>query len=136
MPFAFTGAFLALIITNTSLGVTAFIGLIMLVGIVATNAIVLIDFILIKQETEKDRKKAIVEAAETRLRPILITAIATMVALLPIALGWEEGLDLQIPLGRAVVGGLITSTLLTLFLIPVVYDALEKLKERLKVKGK
>ena len=136
VPFAFTGAFLALIITNTSLGVTAFIGLIMLVGIVATNAIVLIDFILIKQETEKDRKKAIVEAAETRLRPILITAIATMVALFPIALGWEEGLDLQIPLGRAVVGGLITSTLLTLFLIPVVYDALEKLKEKLGIKEK
>ena len=130
VPFAFTGAILALYITNTPLGVTAMIGLIMLVGIVATNAIVMVDFIIKRRQVEKDRRKAIVEAATIRLRPILITALATLFALLPIALGRAEGQELQIPLGIAVVGGLFSSTFLTLYIVPTVYEILDPLSRK------
>ncbi|OGF56507.1 MAG: hypothetical protein A2497_07930 [Candidatus Firestonebacteria bacterium RifOxyC12_full_39_7] len=130
VPFAFIGSMVALYITKTALGVTVFIGFIMLVGIVATNAIVLIDFIIKRTKEETDRKKAIIDAATTRLRPILITALATLFALLPLALGIQEGMEMQIPLGIAVVGGLFSSTLLTLFLIPVVFDIIENVKEK------
>jgi HAE1 family hydrophobic/amphiphilic exporter-1 len=135
VPFAFIGSMVALYITNTALGVTVFIGFIMLVGIVATNAIVLIDFIIKRTAEEKDRKKAIVDAAATRLRPILITALATLFALLPLALGIQEGMEMQIPLGIAVVGGLFSSTLLTLFVIPVVFDIIENIKEWFNKRG-
>jgi len=132
VPFAFTGAIGALFLTGTSLGVTALIGMIMLVGIVATNAIVLIDFIIKRRATEPDCRKAIVEAASIRLRPILITAIATLFALLPVGLGNQEGMELQAPLGIAVVGGLFSSTLLTLYIIPVIFEIFDSLSRKLK----
>ncbi len=130
VPFAITGALIALFMTGTPLGVTAVIGLIMLVGIVATNAIVLIDFVIKRRAVEKDKRKAIVEAAETRLRPILMTALATLFALLPIALGKEAGMELQIPMGISVVGGLLLSTFITLYIIPVVYDIFDSLSKK------
>jgi len=135
VPFAITGALIALFITGTPLGVTAVIGLIMLVGIVATNAIVLIDFVIKRRETEKDKRKAIIGAAETRLRPILMTALATLFALLPIALGREAGMELQIPMGIAVVGGLLLSTFITLYIIPVVYDIFDSLSRKKEVES-
>jgi HAE1 family hydrophobic/amphiphilic exporter-1 len=133
IPFAFTGAAAGLYITNTGFGVMAFIGLIMLVGIVATNSIVLIDFIIMfHRERGMERKQAIVEAGKTRLRPILMTAFTTMLGVLPIAIGAGEGMEMQQPLGIVVVGGLFTSTLLTLIIIPVVYEIFDDLAIDLK----
>jgi HAE1 family hydrophobic/amphiphilic exporter-1 len=132
VPFAFTGAIFALYISGIGLGVTAFIGLIMLIGIVVTNAVVMIDFIIKRRAEVKDRRKAIVEAASIRLRPILMTAIATLFALLPVALGRAEGMELQIPLGVVVVGGLFSSTFLTLFIVPVVYEIFDSLSKKKK----
>ncbi|MEW6686668.1 MAG: efflux RND transporter permease subunit [Candidatus Edwardsbacteria bacterium] len=131
VPFAFTGAIIALFIAGIPLGVTAFIGLIMLVGIVSTNAIVLIDFVLKSRQRGLARREAIVEAGKIRLRPILMTALATLFAMLPVALGKAEGMELQIPLGIAVVGGLFTSTLLTLIVIPCVYEIFDEIGVRI-----
>ena len=123
IPLAFTGAVAALYLTGTAFGVTAFIGMIMLVGIVATNSIVLMDFILeFHREKGMERREAIIEAGRTRLRPILMTAMTTMFGVLPIALGRAEGMELQQPLGIVMVGGLVTSTILTLIIIPVMYQ--------------
>ncbi len=122
IPLAFTGAVAGLYITDTAFGVTAFIGLIMLVGIVATNSIVLMDFIIEFHRQGMDRREAIIEAGKTRLRPILMTAFTTLFGVLPIAMGRAEGLELQKPLGIVVVGGLISSTALTLIVIPVFYQ--------------
>lgn len=128
IPFAFTGAAAGLYLTGTGFGVTAFIGLIMLIGIVATNSIVLIDFIIMyHHEKGMERRQAVVEAGKTRLRPILMTALTTMLGVLPIALGGGEGMEMQQPLGIVVVGGLFTSTLLTLIIIPVVYEVFDDL---------
>jgi HAE1 family hydrophobic/amphiphilic exporter-1 len=122
VPLAFTGAIAGLFLAGVSFGVTAFIGIIMLVGIVATNSIVLLDFILEYHRQGMERREAIIKAGMTRLRPVLMTALTTLFGVLPIALGRAEGMELQQPLGIVVVGGLITSTLLTLVVIPVFYE--------------
>jgi len=122
VPLAFTGAVGGLYLTGTAFGVTAFIGIIMLVGIVATNSIVLMDFIIEYHRRGMERRQAIIEAGVTRLRPILMTALTTLFGVLPIALGRAEGMELQQPLGIVMVGGLVTSTLLTLVIIPVMYQ--------------
>ncbi|MFO8056230.1 MAG: efflux RND transporter permease subunit [bacterium] len=132
VPVAFTGAVAGLYITNVSFSITAFIGLIMLVGIVATNSIVLMDFIIEYHRSGMKREEAIVEAGKTRLRPILMTATTTMFGVVPIALGTAEGMELQQPLGIVMLGGLITSTLLTLVLIPVFYKLFEEFAEDMK----
>jgi HAE1 family hydrophobic/amphiphilic exporter-1 len=132
VPLAFTGAVAGLFITGVSFGVTAFIGMIMLVGIVATNSIVLMDFIIEYHRSGMDRREAIIEAGRTRLRPILMTALTTLFGVLPIALGRAEGMELQQPLGIVVVGGLITSTALTLIVIPVFYQLFDDFSEDMK----
>jgi hydrophobic/amphiphilic exporter-1 (mainly G- bacteria), HAE1 family len=122
VPLSFTGAIGALYLTDTNFGVTAFIGLIMLVGIVANNSIVLIDFVLhYHRELNMERRSAILEAGKTRLRPILMTALTALFGVVPIALGRAEGMELQQPLGIVMVGGLISSTALTLIITPVIY---------------
>jgi HAE1 family hydrophobic/amphiphilic exporter-1 len=132
VPFAFTGAFIMLYLTGTTLSTTSYIGLIMLVGIVATNAIVLLDFVLKNRERGMNRHDAVVEAGKVRLRPILMTAIATLFAMIPLAFGRSEGINLQKPMGVAVFGGLFTSTLLTLIVIPCVYEIFDAVGDRLK----
>lgn len=122
VPLAFTGAIAGLYFTGVSFGVTAFIGMIMLVGIVATNSIVLMDFIIEYHRQGMERRTAIIEAGKARLRPILMTALTTLFGVLPIALGRAEGMELQQPMGIVVVGGLVSSTLLTLVVIPVFYQ--------------
>ena len=122
IPLAFTGAIILLFITGTPIGVTAFIGIIMLVGIVATNSIVLMDFIITYHRGGMDRTEAIIEAGKARLRPILMTAMTTLFGVLPIAYGSAEGMELMQPMGIVVVGGLISSTFLTLIVIPVFYQ--------------
>ncbi|MDR1394472.1 MAG: efflux RND transporter permease subunit [Bifidobacteriaceae bacterium] len=123
IPFAATGALLTLVVTGTPLGVPAFIGLLLLVGIVVANAIVLIDLINQYRRAGRPLDEAITEGARKRLRPILMTAAATVFALIPMALGLTGGGGSFIsrPLALVVIGGLITSTLLTLIVVPVLY---------------
>jgi hydrophobic/amphiphilic exporter-1 (mainly G- bacteria), HAE1 family len=130
IPFAAVGAVLLLFVTGTSLGMPSLIGLLMLIGIVVTNAIVLLDLIEQFRDRGMDAPTAVVEGARRRLRPILMTAVATILALAPMALGLGKGSFLSGPLAVVVIGGLVSSTLLTLVLVPVVYLSLDRLRRR------
>ncbi|MEU6889081.1 efflux RND transporter permease subunit [Streptomyces viridosporus] len=131
IPFAATGALGLLLVTGTPMGVPAMIGMLMLIGIVVTNAIVLIDLINQYRDRGYGVVEAVLEGGRHRLRPILMTALATIFALLPMALGVTgEGGFIAQPLAVVVIGGLITSTLLTLLLVPTLYTMLELRKER------
>jgi len=128
IPFAAVGAVILLILTGTSLGMPSLIGLLMLIGIVVTNAIVLLDLIAQFRRKGMDARSAVIEGARRRLRPILMTAVATILALIPMALGLGEGAFLSTPLAVVVIGGLFTSTILTLVLVPVLYLAVDPLR--------
>jgi HAE1 family hydrophobic/amphiphilic exporter-1 len=128
IPFAAVGAVLALLITGTSLGMPSLVGLLMLIGIVVTNAIVLLDLVEQFRRKGMDARTAVVEGARRRLRPILMTAVATILALTPMALGLGKGGFLSTPLAVVVIGGLFTSTFLTLVLVPVLYLAVDRLR--------
>lgn len=131
IPFAATGAIGLLIVTGTPMGVPAMIGMLMLIGIVVTNAIVLIDLVNQYRRQGYGVVEAVIEGGRHRLRPILMTALATIFALLPMALGVTgEGGFIAQPLAVVVIGGLITSTLLTLLLVPTLYAMVELRKER------
>ena len=131
IPFAATGSILALLITNTPMGLTAMIGMLMLIGIVVTNAIVLIDLINRFRAHGADLKTAVFHGARLRYRPIIMTALATIFALTPMAMGLTGGgVFVSKPLALAVIGGLVSSTMLTLILVPVLYELLEGFKER------
>ena len=131
IPFAATGAFVALLVTNTALGLPALIGMLLLVGIVVTNAIVLIDLINQYRIQGMPFEEAIINGARQRLRPILMTALATIGALSPLALGFTgSGGFISQPLGVVVIGGLFSSTILTLVIVPVLYRLVEGRKER------
>ena len=132
IPFAFTGAIIGLYITGIPFGVTAFIGLIMLVGLVANNSILLIDFVLTYHRRGMPRRDAVIQAGRIRLRPILMTALVALIAVVPIALGRAEGLEVQQPMGIAVVGGLLSSTFLTLIIVPVLYTIFDDVAEDTK----
>ncbi|WP_431908233.1 efflux RND transporter permease subunit [Nonomuraea jabiensis] len=133
IPFAATGAIGLLLVTGTSLGLAAMIGLLMLVGIVVTNAIVLLDLINQYRAQGMPLHEAVVEGGRNRLRPILMTALATIFALLPMALGITGGGGfISKPLAIVVIGGLISSTLLTLLLVPTLYTMVESRKERIR----
>ncbi|MBD3137299.1 efflux RND transporter permease subunit [Microbispora bryophytorum] len=133
VPFAATGAIGLLLATDTALGVPALIGMLMLIGIVVTNAIVLIDLINQYREQGLGVVEAVMEGGRRRLRPILMTAIATICALTPMALGVTgSGGFISQPLAIVVIGGLISSTLLTLVLVPTLYTMVERLKERMR----
>ncbi|MFI5842894.1 efflux RND transporter permease subunit [Catenuloplanes sp. NPDC051500] len=131
IPFAATGAILMLLVTDTALGVPALIGVLMLVGIVVTNAIVLMDLINQYRKQGYSVQDAVIEGGRHRLRPILMTAIATIFALTPMALGLTgEGGFISQPLAVVVIGGLISSTLLTLVLVPTLYTLVEGRRDR------
>ena len=131
IPFAATGSILLLLATHTTLGVPALLGLLMLVGIVVTNAIVLLDLVNQYRAKGLDARTAVVEGGRRRLRPILMTAIATILALLPMALGLSKaGVFIAGPLAIVVIGGLTTSTILTLLLVPTLYVIVEDLRGR------
>ncbi|MEU9885055.1 efflux RND transporter permease subunit [Sphaerisporangium sp. NPDC051011] len=135
IPFAATGAIGLLLVTGTSLGLAAMIGMLMLVGIVVTNAIVLLDLINQYREQGMPLHEAVVEGGRRRLRPILMTALATVFALLPMALGVTGGGGfISKPLAIVVIGGLISSTLLTLLLVPTLYTMVETRKEKRRAK--
>ena len=126
IPLAAVGVALALWITGTSLSVIVFIGLIMLAGIVVNNAIVLVDLINQLRQRGTERMSAIKEAAKLRLRPIMMTTLTTVLGLLPMAMGLGEGSEMRTPMAITVIGGLITSTMLTLLVVPVMYSLLDR----------
>jgi len=128
IPLALVGAVLALFLTGTTVNVVAFIGVIMLAGIVVNNAIVLVDLINQLQAQGMEKIAAIMEAGGARLRPILMTTLTTTLGLTPMAIGFGEGSELRTPMAITVIGGLLVSTLLTLVVIPVVYSLLDRKK--------
>ncbi|MBE9488587.1 MAG: efflux RND transporter permease subunit [Bacteroidetes bacterium] len=121
LPFAFTGVFLALYLTNTPLSVIALIGAIMLVGIVVKNGIVMVDFANLLRERGAGLSTSVINAGKSRLRPVLMTSLTTILGMLPMAIGSGEGSETWQPMGIAVIGGLTFSTILTLIVVPVVY---------------
>jgi HAE1 family hydrophobic/amphiphilic exporter-1 len=121
VPFAFTGVFLALFITNIPLSMIALIGSIMLVGIVVKNGIVIVDFMNLLRERGLSINKAVIAAGKSRLRPVLMTTLTTILGMIPMAMGTGEGSEIWQPMGIAIVGGLTFSTLLTLIVIPAIY---------------
>jgi hydrophobic/amphiphilic exporter-1 (mainly G- bacteria), HAE1 family len=130
LPFTVIGGLVGLWLSGESLSISAMIGALMLIGIVVTNAIVLIDRVIHKEREGLSTREALLEAGMTRIRPILMTAIATIGALLPLALGYESSGFISKGLGITVIGGLTSSTLLTLLIVPIVYEALSKLKRK------
>ncbi|MBT2572534.1 efflux RND transporter permease subunit [Bacillus sp. ISL-51] len=131
LPFTVIGALVGLYVSGETVSLNAMIGMLMLIGIVVTNAIVLIDRVIHKEAEGISTREALLEAGSTRLRPILMTAIATIGALLPLALGFEGGSQvISKGLGVTVIGGLISSTLLTLLIVPIVYEVLAKFRKK------
>ena len=137
VPFAMSGAFLTMFLTGTSLSMTSFLGLIMLVGIVVNNSILLVEFIKQNEET-LGVHEALVQAGKIRLRPILMSCTTTVVGMIPLSLGLGEGGEMLAPMAISINGGLIASTLVTLFLIPVIYDIVNdrKMKKEQKKEQK
>ncbi|MEA2574478.1 MAG: hydrophobic/amphiphilic exporter (mainly bacteria), family [Chloroflexia bacterium] len=130
LPLAAIGSIVALYVTDRPLGISALIGVLMLVGIVVTNAIVLLDLVEQLKHRGLSTYEALVQGGRTRVRPIIMTAVATMIALMPLVLGFSEGSIIASELGTVVVGGLFTSTLLTLLVVPVAYSLLDGLRSR------
>jgi HAE1 family hydrophobic/amphiphilic exporter-1 len=127
VPLAASGVILALCLTGRSFGLTAFIGVLMLVGIVVKNGILLVDYTNTLRGRGMMRDEALLTAGPTRLRPILMTASAAILGMLPLALALGKGSEVQAPMATAVIGGLATSTCLTLFVVPCVYTVLDDL---------
>ena len=130
VPFAISGVFIALWLTDTPLSLIALIGGIMLVGIVTKNGIVLVDYMNLLVERGSKLSDAVIAGGKSRLRPVLMTSLTTILGMVPMSLGIGEGSEIWQPMGIAVVGGLLVSTLLTLFIVPSLYAMLEGRKER------
>jgi multidrug efflux pump subunit AcrB len=126
LPLSIVGAMLALFVTRADFGIISLMGVIFLFGLVNKNAILLVDFIQQRRRAGMDRFTAVIDAATHRLRPILMTTGATILGMLPIALGLGAGSELRAPMAVAIIGGLLTSTLLSLIVIPVAYAAVDK----------
>ena len=131
LPYTVIGVVLALLITGETISVPSLIGVLMLIGIVVTNAIVLIDRVINNEHAGMSMKEALIEAGGIRIRPILMTAIATIGALLPLLFGQDSSILISKGMAATVIGGLISSTLLTLIVVPVIYEILFTLKGKL-----
>jgi len=132
VPLAATGVILALFLTGRAFGLTAFVGVLMLVGIVTKNGILLVSYTNTLRHRGMPRDEAVLTAAPTRLRPILMTAAAAILGMLPLAIGLGKGSEIQAPMATAVIGGLLTSTLLTLLVVPTVYIVFDDLGNRFR----
>lgn len=126
IPLAFTGGLIGLILTNKPISVVAMIGFVMLSGIIVNNGIVLVDYINQLRKEGMEKRKAIAEAGRSRLRPIIMTALTTILGLVTMAMGVGMGSDMMQPMAIVTIGGLIYGTLLTLFVVPCVYDILNR----------
>ncbi|MFO0574249.1 MAG: efflux RND transporter permease subunit [Polyangia bacterium] len=135
VPLGVAGVVLMLFLTGTTLSVNSFMGVIMMVGIVVSNGVLLIDFAGVLHRRGRPLVEATIEAGRTRLRPILMTTIATIVGLIPMALGIGEGSETNLPLARAVIGGLLVSTVFTLFLVPALYTSLGRFAAQVSGEG-
>ncbi|NLD47813.1 MAG: efflux RND transporter permease subunit [Clostridiaceae bacterium] len=136
IPLAFAEAVLGLAVTGRSLNVASFIGIIMLAGLVVNNAIVLLDYVNQLRGRGMERNEAIIKAGPSRLRPILMTMLTTVLGMIPLALGIGEGAEIQAPLATVVLFGLLLSTVLTLLVIPVIYTLFDDLQKRFSRKNK
>ncbi|MDD4767638.1 MAG: efflux RND transporter permease subunit [Desulfotomaculaceae bacterium] len=134
LPGAVIGVVLALLVTGRSFSITAFIGIIMLVGVAVANAIVYVDYLKQMLAAGMERTAALTETGRVRLRPILMTALATILAMTPMAIGLGEGAETIAPLATVVIGGLLATTFVTLFLVPVVYSLLDDWSQKFKKK--
>jgi HAE1 family hydrophobic/amphiphilic exporter-1 len=132
LPLALIGVVAALLAWRSTLNIFSMIGFIMLMGLVTKNAILLVDFANQARARGVERAQALLQAAEIRLRPILMTTLAMVFGMLPLALGTGEGSEQRAPMGHAVIGGVIASTLLTLLVVPVLYTLLDDLAARLR----
>lgn len=131
LPFTVIGVVLSLVIIGETISVPSLIGMLMLIGIVVTNAIVLIDRVINNEKSGMDMKSALIEAGGTRIRPILMTAIATIGALVPLLFGEDSSILISKGMAATVIGGLISSTILTLIVVPVIYEILFTLKDKI-----
>ena len=125
LPMSLIGAVFALLAFKSAISVMSLIGIIMLMGLVTKNGILLVDYANVLRDRGHERSEALIMAGATRLRPILMTTFAMIFGMMPVAFAFGEGSELRSPMGQAVIGGLITSTLLTLFVVPVVYSILD-----------
>jgi HAE1 family hydrophobic/amphiphilic exporter-1 len=130
IPFAFSGVAIALFVTGTTLSVISAIGAVMLIGIVVKNAVVLVDFINLMRDRGNELYEAIAISGRSRLRPVIMTSATTILGMLPLSLSSGSGSELWSPMGIAVIGGLLFSTLVTMVLVPVVYAVFAKRGER------
>jgi HAE1 family hydrophobic/amphiphilic exporter-1 len=134
LPLSLVGMAGMLLLTRDTVNMMSLIGLILLMGLVTKNAILLVDYTKVLRARGLDRREAIITAGRTRLRPIMMTTLAMIFGMLPLALALGAGSEMRAPMARAVIGGLITSTFLTLLVVPVVYSLLDDLAERLRGK--
>jgi multidrug efflux pump subunit AcrB len=130
LPLALIGVLLALALTGKSIGLPALIGVLMLIGIVVTNAIVLLEYVLELRHQGLTLKDALIEGGKTRIRPIVMTALATILALIPLALTENSGAIIASDLAVVVIGGLLTSTVLTLIVVPVIFELIGGWQDR------
>jgi HAE1 family hydrophobic/amphiphilic exporter-1 len=133
IPLAAVGSVVLFFLMGYSFNVMAYIGMIMLVGIAVNDSIILVDAVNQLKREGLSRREAIIEAGKRRIRPIVMTSLTTILALLPLTIGFGESASLRSPMALAVIGGLVTSTLLTLAVIPCVYDVLDQYKEKIKI---
>jgi hydrophobe/amphiphile efflux-1 (HAE1) family protein len=136
LPLSLIGVFLALLVTGTTLNIFSMIGFIMLMGLVTKNAILLVDFTNQGRREGLSQREAILAAGQVRLRPIMMTTAAMVFGMLPLALGLGDGSEQQAPMGRAIIGGVITSTFLTLIVVPVIYTFLDNFAARVRERGR
>jgi HAE1 family hydrophobic/amphiphilic exporter-1 len=132
IPFGFTGAIWALFLSGQHLNIVVFLGLLLLIGIVVKNAILLVDYTNVLRARGMELNEAVRLAGRTRLRPVLMTALATMAGLAPMAFGTGQGSEVWNPLGLTVLGGLLVSTFVTLVLVPTIYSIFETTWRRKK----
>jgi HAE1 family hydrophobic/amphiphilic exporter-1 len=125
LPLTLIGVFLSLLLFRSTLNLFSIIGFVMLMGLVTKNAILLVDFANQARKAGAERNAALLEAAHVRLRPILMTTLAMVFGMIPLALGIAEGSEQRAPMGQAVIGGIITSSILTLVVVPVIYTWLD-----------
>src|SRR5699024_5916859 len=134
LPLSLCGAFIALLVIRAALDISSVIGLLMLMGIVTKNAILLVDFIILEQHKGLPRQQAIINACLVRAKPIIMTTIAMIAGMIPAALGFGASAEFRVPMAVAVIGGLISSTLLSLIVIPVIYSYIDDIAKWLKPK--